>query len=428
MGIFESLRLSVDGLRSNKMRSILTMLGIIIGIAAVIGILTVGDSLSTSITGTMSGMGASSITISIQERDEETSSIGMGSMMGGGVSDEIEEKNLISEEMISKMRERYTEQIAAVSLSEAVGNGRTKDGRLYANVSITGVNEEYFTANDLDLLDGRFLRETDQNGERMICVVSDKLVNNMFDGDYQDALGSEISVEINDKRQRYRIIGIYAYEASSMGISTASEKDITTSMYIPLSTAKHLNGGSEGFASITVQAVPDADGATVAESLEKFLNRYYARNKDYTVSAFSMDSMIESMSSMMDTLSIAISVIAAISLLVGGIGVMNIMLVSVTERTREIGTRKALGATNNNIRLQFVAESALICLIGGVIGILLGGTIGYMGSMLLSTATLPSIGSVALAVGFSLAVGIFFGYYPANKAARMDPIEALRYE
>ena len=262
----------------------------------------------------------------------------------------------------------------------------------------------------------------------MICVVSDKLVNNMFDGDYQAALGSEVSVEINNERQRYRIIGIYTYEASSMGISTASEKDVSTTMYIPLSTAKHLNGGNEGFASITVQAVPDADGAALAESLEKFLNRYYTRNEDYTVSAFSMDSMIESLSSMMDTLSIAISVIAAISLLVGGIGVMNIMLVSVTERTREIGTRKALGATNNNIRLQFVAESALICLIGGMIGILLGGTIGYMGSMLLSTATLPSIGSILLAVSFSLAVGIFFGYYPANKAAQMDPIEALRYE
>ena len=149
MGIFENLRLSVEGLRSNKMRSVLTMLGIIIGIAAVIGILTVGDSLSSSITGTMSSMGASSITISIQERDKETSGMGMGGMMGGGVSSEIEEKNLISQEMISKMRGQYADQIAAVSLSEAVGNGQAKDGRLYANISITGVNEEYFTANDL---------------------------------------------------------------------------------------------------------------------------------------------------------------------------------------------------------------------------------------------------------------------------------------
>ena len=130
----------------------------------------------------------------------------------------------------------------------------------------------------------------------------------------------------------------------------------------------------------------------------------------------------------MDTLSVAISVIAAISLLVGGIGVMNIMLVSVTERTREIGTRKALGATNANIRLQFVVESALICLVGGIFGIILGAVMGYVGSYLLEAPTLPSLGSIMLAVGFSLAVGVFFGYYPANKAAKLDPIEALRYE
>jgi len=141
-----------------------------------------------------------------------------------------------------------------------------------------------------------------------------------------------------------------------------------------------------------------------------------------------MESMIETVDDMMDTLSIAISVIAAISLLVGGIGVMNIMLVSVTERTREIGTRKALGATNADIRMQFVVESAVICLVGGILGILLGAVLGYVGSSLLEAPAFPTIGSIALAVGFSLAVGIFFGYYPANKAAKMDPIEALRYE
>ena len=141
-----------------------------------------------------------------------------------------------------------------------------------------------------------------------------------------------------------------------------------------------------------------------------------------------MESIIASVNDMMGTLSIAIAVIAAISLLVGGIGVMNIMLVSVTERTREIGTRKALGATNANIQMQFVVESALICLVGGVIGIILGAAFGYLGSTLLGVPTLPDLGSVALAAGFSLAVGIFFGYYPASKAAKMDPIEALRYE
>jgi putative ABC transport system permease protein len=135
-----------------------------------------------------------------------------------------------------------------------------------------------------------------------------------------------------------------------------------------------------------------------------------------------MESVIDQINTVMGTINTALSVIAGISLLVGGIGVMNIMLVSVTERTREIGTRKALGATNANIRIQFIVESTIICLIGGFFGVLLGGVLGYFGSSLIG------IGSITLAVGFSMGIGVFFGYYPANKAAKLDPIEALRYE
>jgi len=162
--------------------------------------------------------------------------------------------------------------------------------------------------------------------------------------------------------------------------------------------------------------------------MEEFFNKYYTNNDEYHVSAMSMESMLDSLNTMMSTISIALSVIAGISLLVGGIGVMNIMLVSVTERTREIGTRKALGATNRNIQVQFVTESMIVCLIGGAIGILLGAVVGLIGSSLIGAASLPTFSSIVLAVGFSLAIGVFFGYYPANKAAKLDPIEALRYE
>jgi putative ABC transport system permease protein len=423
VGLLESLRLSFEGLRSNKMRSLLTMLGIIIGIAAVIGILTVGDGLSSSITGTMSGLGASTISISLRETESADPMSGMMGMTG-----KPDEEDLISEKMIQEMQERYAEDIAAVSLSESVGSGRAKDGRLYANVGVTGVNNGYFAVDDLELLAGRFLEDRDDEGGRMVCVVSDKLVSNMFGGDQQAALGSELSVEVGADRLRLRIVGIYKYEASAFLIYTGSERDISTSLYIPLSAAKRLSGGSDGFSNITVLARADADSSSVAARLEEFLGRYYRRNDDYSISATSMESIIASVNDMMGTLSIAIAVIAAISLLVGGIGVMNIMLVSVTERTREIGTRKALGATNANIQMQFVVESALICLVGGVIGIILGAAFGYLGSTLLGVPTLPDLGSVALAAGFSLAVGIFFGYYPASKAAKMDPIEALRYE
>ena len=422
MGIGESVRVSLEGLRANKMRSLLTMLGIIIGIAAVIGILTVGNGLTGSITGSMSSLGATNITVFLQEKAG-----GMGGMETILGVASPEEEDLITDEMLEALRQRYGEAVAGISVSASAGSGVARDGRLYANVSLTGINEEYLAVNNTDLLAGRTIRQEDLDGRRSVCVVSDRLVENLYQGDADAALGDEVRVELNGEYQSFRIVGIYEYDAS-MSISFSAEEDVTTSLYIPITTANHLAGSPEGYSTVTVQASAGTDSAAMAQSIREFLSRYYANNEDYGVSAMAMSTMVESMSAIMDTLSIAISVIAGISLLVGGIGVMNIMLVSVTERTREIGIRKALGATNNNIRIQFVVESVIVCLIGGVIGILLGAVLGYVGSSLLSEACLPRPSYIALAVGFSMAIGIFFGYYPANKAARLDPIEALRYE
>ena len=422
MGIGESVRVSLEGLRANKMRSLLTMLGIIIGIAAVIGILTVGNGLTGSITGSMSSMGATNITVFLQEKAG-----GMGGMETILGVASPEEEDLITDEMLEALRQRYGEAVAGISVSASAGSGVARDGRLYANVSLTGINEEYLAVNNTDLLAGRTIRQEDLDGRRSVCVVSDRLVENLYQGDADAALGDEVRVELNGEYQSFRIVGIYEYDAS-MSISFSAEEDVTTSLYIPITTANHLTGSPEGYSTVTVQASAGTDSAAMAQSIREFLSRYYANNEDYGVSAMAMSTMVESMSAIMDTLSIAISVIAGISLLVGGIGVMNIMLVSVTERTREIGIRKALVATNNNIRIQFVVESVIVCLIGGVIGILLGAVLGYVGSSLLSEACLPRPSYIALAVGFSMAIGVFFGYYPANKAARLDPIEALRYE
>ena len=422
MGIGESVRVSLEGLRANKMRSLLTMLGIIIGIAAVIGILTVGNGLTGSITGSMSSLGATNITVFLQEKAG-----GMGGMETILGVASPEEEDLITDEMLEALRQRYGEAVAGISVSASAGSGVARDGRLYANVSLTGINEEYLAVNNTDLLAGRTIRQEDLDGRRSVCVVSDRLVENLYQGDADAALGDEVRVELNGEYQSFRIVGIYEYDAS-MSISFSAEEDVTTSLYIPITTANHLAGSPEGYSTVTVQASAGMDSAAMAQSIREFLSRYYANNEDYGVSAMAMSTMVESMSAIMDTLSIAISVIAGISLLVGGIGVMNIMLVSVTERTREIGIRKALGATNNNIRIQFVVESVIVCLIGGVIGILLGAVLGYVGSSLLSEACLPRPSYIALAVGFSMAIGVFFGYYPANKAARLDPIEALRYE
>ena len=422
MGIGESVRVSLEGLRANKMRSLLTMLGIIIGIAAVIGILTVGNGLTGSITGSMSSLGATNITVFLQEKAG-----GMGGMETILGVASPEEEDLITDEMLEALRQRYGEAVAGISVSASAGSGVARDGRLYANVSLTGINEEYLAVNNTDLLAGRTIRQEDLDGRRSVCVVSDRLVENLYQGDADAALGDGVRVEVNGEYQSFRIVGIYEYDAS-MSISFSAEEDVTTSLYIPITTANHLAGSPEGYSTVTVQASAGTDSAAMAQSIREFLSRYYANNEDYGVSAMAMSTMVESMSAIMDTLSIAISVIAGISLLVGGIGVMNIMLVSVTERTREIGIRKALGATNNDIRIQFVVESVIVCLIGGVIGILLGAVLGYVGSSLLSEACLPRPSYIALAVGFSMAIGVFFGYYPANKAARLDPIEALRYE
>ena len=423
MGIGESVRVALEGLRANKMRSLLTMLGIIIGISAVIGILTVGSGLTGSITGSMSSLGATNITVFLQEK---------GGGMGGmetilGVASP-EEEDLITDEMLEALRQRYGEAVAGISVSASAGSGVARDGRLYANVSLTGINEEYLDVGGTDLLAGRSIRREDMDGQRNVCVVSDRLVEKLYRGDMDAALGDDVRVETGGEMLSFRIVGVYEYDASMMGISMSAEEDVTTALYIPITTANHITGSPEGYSTLTIRASEGSDSAAVAGNIRDFLNRYYVNNDDYGVSAMAMSTMVESMSTIMDTLSIAISVIAGISLLVGGIGVMNIMLVSVTERTREIGIRKALGATNNDIRIQFVVESVIVCLIGGIIGILLGAVLGYVGSSLISEACLPRPGYIALAVGFSMAIGVFFGYYPANKAARLDPIEALRYE
>ncbi len=163
-------------------------------------------------------------------------------------------------------------------------------------------------------------------------------------------------------------------------------------------------------------------------NIQSFFGKYYSADSKYTVSANSMESMLSTMTDMLSTVQTAIAAIAAISLLVGGIGVMNIMLVSVTERTREIGTRKALGARSSAIRAQFIVESMIICLIGGIIGVVLGIGLGMVGANILNSPATASVPAIILAVGFSMVIGVFFGYYPASKAAKLDPIEALRYE
>lgn len=239
-----------------------------------------------------------------------------------------------------------------------------------------------------------------------------------------------VSVGQSNTLQTFYIVGVYKYTEDSYAsmFGSSSDDDIQTTIYIPIRTAKAIAGAAEGWQSLTAVAAADADVSSFVNTVGDYFASYYTYNDSWTVSASSLSSLLDSMTEMLASVSLGISAIAAISLLVGGIGVMNIMMVSVTERTREIGTRKALGAPGSAIRMQFITESVILCLIGGAIGILLGIAAGLGLSAAMQVSGKPSLASILVAFGFSMAIGVFFGYYPANKAARLDPIEALRYE
>ncbi len=425
MNLGENIRLALEGLRANKMRALLTMLGIIIGIASVIAILTVGNSLSGAITNSMGSLGATNIYVYLQSKEEAS-----GDQFGGMLIQPAnpDDDSRLTDEMMENLLQRYPNEVAGVSVSESAGRGRAQEGRLYANVSVSGVNAFYTEGNNIELVAGRTISERDMDGLRNSAVVSDKLVNNMFKGSAQSALGQELKVTIGEEAYTFNIVGVYKYVQSGMSFSTANEKDISTELLLPITTVKRMNNSPDGYDYFIVTTRNTQDTAAFVSQLENFFNRYYEKNEKFRATAMSMENILDQVDTVMGTISIALSIIAGISLLVGGIGVMNIMLVSVTERTREIGTRKALGATNANIRIQFVVESTIVCMIGGAIGVILGGALGYFGSSLIGTPVGPDIPSILIAVGFSMGIGVFFGYYPANKAARLDPIEALRYE
>lgn len=428
MLVYENIRLALFSLKANKMRALLTMLGIIIGIASVIAIMTVGNSITTYVSDTMASMGASNITVGLQQKEEEKESTKEGMSFGGRQRmKSATEDDYFTREMLKNYCETYADSIKAISAQETIGSGKITEGNLYANISFSGVSLGYFLANDMSLLEGRFFSEKETEDGKMVAIVSDKVVNNLYDGDKEKALGSIFQANINDKFYSCTIVGIYEYEQSAMGFSSSSEKDITTSVYVPLKAAQNANHIT-GYSQFTVVTKTGVNADEFASNTESFFSTYYRKNKDFGPSAYSMSSMVESLTDMMSTITLAISIIAGIALLVGGIGVMNIMLVSITERTREIGTRKALGATNGSIRLQFIVESIVICIIGGIIGIILGIIMGSVAANLMDTPASPSVGSIILSLTFSMAIGVFFGYHPANKAAKMDPIEALRYE
>jgi putative ABC transport system permease protein len=426
MYILENISLAIAGLMANKMRAILTMLGIIIGIGSVIAIVMVGDSMTASVSESMQNMGATNIIVSIQERDSEQSMGPPGPSLGSA-SVNITEDDLITDEMLENFSSIYADKIEAISTEYAGGTGKAQDGRVYANITLMGINDGYSKANNIKMIEGRGIKESDIKSNRYVAVVTDKFVKKMF-ASVDNVIGKEVKINANDQIQTYTIVGVYKYEATGFGGSTVSDEELRTNFYIPISTCMMMESADKGYKSVKIMAKSSTDSETFTQDIKKYFDKFYINNSRFEINAMNMEAMMSSMTSMLGSISIAIAVIAAISLLVGGIGVMNIMLVSVTERTREIGTRRALGAKSKYILVQFVVESIIICMIGGIIGVVLGLGMGFFGSSLLGYPAKPSLLIIVIAVLFSMAIGVFFGYYPARKAAQLDPIEALRYE
>ncbi|OWR27183.1 ABC transporter permease [Saccharibacillus sp. O23] len=415
----ENLRLSLESLRANKMRSFLTMLGIIIGISSVIAVISVGNAMTASVNNQFAEFGINNVSLGVQMRANESGGFDMT------VTKTPKDTDRISNEQIETMRQRFPE-IETLALSEDAGRGKAKIGRKYSNVSLTGVNTGYAKANKVKMALGRYISDADVRSARSVVVVSDRTAAALY-GSNESALGQNISVYTDKAIKQFAIIGIYKYtQSSAMGVA-ASDRDLETSGYIPVSSAKK-DSPYKNFTSLTVIPKQGTELNDFTNRISAYLNKLYERNKEWEAYAYNMKSELESTNSMMKTLSMAIAAIAGIALIVGGIGVMNIMLVSVTERTHEIGVRKALGAKDAHIRMQFVAEAVALSATGGVIGIVLGVGLGMIGARIVGAPFELSAYVVSGTVLFSMFIGVFFGYYPANKAARLNPIDALRYE
>ena len=316
MLIGENILLALSGLLANKMRALLTMLGIIIGIASVIAIMSVGNSISTSVTSSMEDMGVNNITLGVSQKSTEDTVTSDGRVFAGvSRGSEMSDEDYITDEMLDAMKEEFSDSTASILLSESAGSGTAEDGDLTANVSITGVNSDYLEYEELTLLAGRTLTDRDQENAKKVVLVSDRVADNLFGGDYNAAIGSEINIYVSNRYYTYAVVGVYEYDDSSF--TTESEEDVTTTVYLPLEAAREQNHSSTGYSQLTIVTAAGVDSTALCDELETwFNNNYYRSNDSFEVTASSMESMVSSMTDMLSTISIAISVIAGISLLV----------------------------------------------------------------------------------------------------------------
>jgi putative ABC transport system permease protein len=414
---WENVRVALGGLSANKMRSALTMLGVIIGVGAVIALMSIGEGAQASITEQINSIGSNLIFVSAGARR-------MGPVQEAGGSASLTYKDAMA---IADPRNVPD----AVAVAPEFGqNTQVIFGDENVNVSVTGVTPEYQLAyNGMEMASGRFIEDRDVGGRSNVAVLGYQSAIDLF-GNF-DPVGQKIKVTIPDGgKVSLTVVGVLAEQASS-GMSDPNEE-----VFVPISTAqtKIFNGrnslGELIVGSINVMAASEGQTDAVVDEITALLRKRHdiAPGEDDDFFVMNQADMLEMANQITGILTAFLGAIASISLLVGGIGIMNIMLVSVTERTREIGLRKAVGARKGDILIQFLLEAVVLSVLGGLLGILLGTGLGKLVDLtgLMNSVVTPD--SVLLAVGFSIAVGLFFGIYPANQAAKLNPIEALRYE
>ena len=401
----ESIKMALDGMVSNKLRTFLTLLGIIIGVGAVIAMVSLGFGVKESIKDNISKLGSNLLMVSSGGRTAT------GARLAAG-----EGARLTFEDM--QAIEKQVDGIAGISASVNTSYQLVAGNQNWTS-RVEGTTPSNFAIQNYELNDGRLFTERDMNSRARVAVIGKTVADNLFPGD--DPVGQVMRIN----KAPFQIIGVLKAKGSSgMG------QDQDDTVIIPLTTAQNRMMGITHVQRITVQAENENVINDVQAEVEQVL-RVRHKIKDGEYDDFTISNMAAIMDTMMETansITLLLGCIAAISLLVGGIGIMNIMLVSVTERTREIGIRKALGATYNNILLQFLIEAMVIGIVGGFLGVVIGVIASYGISSFAGWNTVISWWAIVVAVVFSVGIGLFFGIYPARKAALLDPIDALRYE
>ena len=392
MSLKKSFVLALSNILYDKMRSFLTMLGIIIGVAAVIILISLMNGMAKMMTDSFADMGLTTITVSTTNR-------------GGS--------RTIDEDEIYAFRNDNPDLIEGVSPTSTLSMATIKVGENSITSTATGVSEEYLDMKNLELTNGRFIQYQEVISHKKVCVIGSYIQREFFG--FSSALGQDIKINGNS----YQVIGVLNEQDDS---KSGGSDDV---IYIPYTTAVRVSRTGT-ISSYTLTAASQEKVISATDAIEDMLLEKLGDSDYFKVS--NMLSLLDTATDLLDTMKILLVCIAGISLLVGGIGIMNIMLVSVTERTREIGIRKSLGAKGRDIMSQFVIEAATVSGVGGVLGIILGVILAISFGNLLGLTAAPSVGAILLSFSVSVGIGILFGYLPAKNAARLNPIDALRHD